>query len=80
MSKEHARYMAKSFNEKGISSISLDSDSSDEVRRGAKDKLISGDIKFIFVVDLYNEGVDIPLINTVLFLRPTESATVFISS
>ncbi|WP_313567374.1 DUF3427 domain-containing protein [Acetoanaerobium noterae] len=78
VSKEHARYMANSFNEKGISSISLDSDSSDEVRRGAKDKLISGDIKFIFVVDLYNEGVDIPQINTVLFLRPTESATLFI--
>ena len=35
-------------------------------------------IKFIFVVDLYNEGVDIPEIDTVLFLRPTESLTVFL--
>ena len=35
-------------------------------------------MKFIFVVDLYNEGIDIPEVNTVLFLRPTESLTVFL--
>ena len=40
--------------------------------------MVDGKIKFIFVVDLYNEGVDIPQVNTVLFLRPTESATVFL--
>lgn len=39
---------------------------------------MSGDIRFIFVVDIYNEGVDIPEVNTVLFLRPTESLTVFL--
>ena len=78
VSKKHARYMANSFTEKGLPSISLDSDSNDEIRKGAKGKLISGEIRFIFVVDLYNEGVDIPQVNTVLFLRPTESATIFI--
>ena len=74
----HARFMAEYFNAKGVSSISLDKDSSEEVRKTAKQRLVSGEIKFIFVVDLYNEGVDIPEIDTVLFLRPTESLTVFL--
>ena len=77
-SRAHAKYMAKVFNERGIPSISLDSNSDVNQRNSAKDDIISGKIKFIFVVDLYNEGVDIPQVNTVLFLRPTESATIFI--
>lgn len=52
--------------------------SSPEERVVAQRKLVSGEINFIFVVDLYNEGIDIPEINTVLFLRPTESLTVFL--
>lgn len=78
VSVEHAQFMAEYFNSKGINSISLDKDSNDEVRKTAKHRLVSGEIKFIFVVDLYNEGVDIPEIDTVLFLRPTESLTVFL--
>ncbi|WP_368293091.1 DUF3427 domain-containing protein [Dehalobacter sp. TBBPA1] len=78
VSKEHAVYMAESFNRSHIPSISLTSNSSDEERNTAKKKLVSGEIRFIFVVDLYNEGVDIPEINTVLFLRPTESLTIFL--
>lgn len=78
VSVEHARFMAAYFNSKGISSISLDKDSDDKVRKTAKQRLVSGEVKFIFVVDLYNEGVDIPEIDTVLFLRPTESLTVFL--
>lgn len=78
VSKEHAAYMSNAFNEAGIPSIALDSDSSRELRLTAQHKLIKGEIKFIFVVDLYNEGVDIPEVNTVLFLRPTESLTVFL--
>ena len=74
----HANYMAKYFNDKGIPSISLSSKSADDIRNDAKTDLLSGKINFIFVVDLYNEGVDIPAIDTVLFLRPTESATVFL--
>ena len=53
-------------------------DSPDEERSSAKNKLVHGNIKIIFVVDLYNEGVDIPEVNTVLFLRPTESLTIFL--
>ncbi|MBD7983998.1 DUF3427 domain-containing protein [Sporosarcina sp. Sa2YVA2] len=78
VSVEHAKYMAAYFNQKQIPSIALHRDSSDEERNTAKRKLESGEIKFIFVVDLYNEGIDIPEVNTVLFLRPTESLTVFL--
>ncbi len=74
----HAEYMAEYFCQHGINSIALSARSVDGIREDAKSKLISGEIKFIFVVDLYNEGVDIPEVNTILFLRPTESATVFI--
>ncbi len=74
----HASFMAKYFNEHGVSSIALSSKSVDDIRDDAKKDLVSDKIKFIFVVDLYNEGVDIPEINTILFLRPTESATVFL--
>lgn len=78
VSVEHAKFMAKSFNERNIPSIALHGNSKESERNDAKRKLVNGEIKFIFVVDLYNEGVDIPEINTVLFLRPTESLTVFL--
>ncbi|MFC4778201.1 DUF3427 domain-containing protein [Paenibacillus sp. GCM10023252] len=75
---EHALYMAKVFNEAGVPSLALHGGSSEEDRNQAKSKLVHGEIRMIFVVDLYNEGVDIPEVNTVLFLRPTESLTVFL--
>lgn len=78
VSVDHAAFMAEKFNECGIPSISLVGQSSDEERHTAKQRLVSGEIRFIFVVDIYNEGVDIPEVNTVLFLRPTESLTVFL--
>ena len=74
----HADFMATYFNSHGVPAISLSAKSMDDIRDDAKQDLISGKIKFIFVVDLYNEGVDIPQVNTILFLRPTESATVFL--
>ena len=75
---EHAQFMSDYFNEHGIPSIFLTGRSPDEERQTAKKKLIDGEIRFIFVVDIYNEGVDIPEVNTVLFLRPTESLTIFL--
>ena len=78
VSVEHAGFMSDFFNSCSIPSIALHGGSSDSERDTARKKLVSGEIKFIFVVDLYNEGVDIPEINTVLFLRPTESLTVFL--
>ncbi|MEO1814533.1 MAG: DUF3427 domain-containing protein [Acetobacterium sp.] len=78
VSQEHVKFMADFFNKMGIPSIYLISSSTDEERYTAKTRLLTGEIRFIFVVDLYNEGVDIPEINTVLFLRPTQSLTIFL--
>ena len=78
VSKEHSHFMAEHFNASGIPSISLVGESKDEEINTAKKRLVNGEIRFIFVVDIYNEGVDIPEINTVLFLRPTESLTIFL--
>lgn len=78
VSVEHAQFMADAFNHLGIPSVCLHGKSSFEERKNGPLKLRNGEIKIIFVVDLYNEGVDIPEVNTVLFLRPTESLTVFL--
>ncbi len=75
---DHAKYMEQYFNEHGVSSIVLTGSSDDDVRNRASQLLRSGNVKFIFVVNIYNEGVDIPEVNTILFLRPTESLTVFL--
>lgn len=78
VSVRHAEYMAKSFNNFGIPSAALSGMTDEETREKAQKKLRKREIHFIFVVDLYNEGIDIPEVNTVLFLRPTESLTVFL--
>ena len=64
VSKEHAKFMSKRFNELGIASIALTDESRKEERSEAKSKLVNKEIKFIFVADLYNEGVDIPEVKT----------------
>ena len=74
---EHARYMAQKFTLAGFKADYLTSENSlnrDDKRRSLKRK----EINYLFVVDIFNEGVDIPEIDTVLFLRPTESLTVFL--
>lgn len=78
VSVEHAEFMAAAFQEAGIPAACLHSGSSREERSTIQNRLVAREIHFIFVVDLYNEGVDIPEVNTILFLRPTESLTVFI--
>ena len=78
VSVDHAEFMCRHFKERGIPSMFLTGKSPEEERRSAKDQLVSGQVRFIFVVDIYNEGVDIPEVNTVLFLRPTESLTIFL--
>lgn len=78
VSKAHAEYMARFFDHHGLPSASLTSNSSEDLRRSVQEQLRNRGINFIFVVDLYNEGVDIPEVDTVLFLRPTESLTVYL--
>ena len=75
---DHAEYMCQYFNQHSIPSMFLTGASPDEERRNAKQDLVDGKVRFIFVVDIYNEGVDIPEVNTILFLRPTESLTIFL--
>lgn len=78
VSRDHARYMNDFFNQHGISSACLTSYSDNESRNCIQQRLVRKEINVICVVDIYNEGVDIPEIDTVLFLRPTESLTVFL--
>ncbi len=75
---EHARFMADHFNRCGVPALALTGESSDDVRASAQERLVKGELRVLFVVDIYNEGVDIPEVNTVLFLRPTESLTIFL--
>lgn len=77
VSQDHAQFMAEKFNLNGINAGVLTSNNSDE-RMILRQKLQQGKINFLFVVDIFNEGVDIPEIDTVLFLRPTESLTIFL--
>ncbi len=74
----HAAFMAELCREAGLSALALTSKSTEEERREAPQKLRSGELQIIFTVDLYNEGVDIVDVDTVLFLRPTESLTIFL--
>jgi len=74
----HAEYMAAYFTRHGVPALALSAKSADADRRSARDRLFRGEINIIFTVDLFNEGVDIPEIDAVLFLRPTESLTVFL--
>lgn len=77
VSQEHARYMAEKFTLAGLKADYLTSDNS-IYRTEVREKLKRKDINYLFVRDIFNEGVDIPEIDTVLFLRPTESLTVFL--
>lgn len=74
----HAEYMAAVFTRCGIPATALSANSDDDLRRSVQQKLVNREINFVFVVDLYNEGVDIPEVDTILLLRPTESLTVFL--
>lgn len=80
-SRKHAEEMAKEFSSRGIPSAAVYSNADGEFsmdRTEAIEKLESGKIKIIFSVDMFNEGVDIPSVDMVMFLRPTESPIVFL--
>ena len=77
VSKKHAVFMASQFNSKGLKAAYLTSDNASDrnsILQGFKAKAFN----YLFVVDIFNEGVDIPEIDTLLFLRPTESLTIFL--
>lgn len=80
-SRAHAEYMAKYFNENKIKSVAVYSGEKGEFseeRDEAIRKLVKGELQVIFSVDMFNEGLDVPSIDLVMFLRPTESPTIFL--
>lgn len=77
VSKEHAQYMAQQFSLQGLKADVLTSDNRHE-RQRKQQSLRAGEINVLCVVDIFNEGVDIPEVDTLLFLRPTESLTIFL--
>jgi superfamily II DNA or RNA helicase/HKD family nuclease len=78
VTRAHAHFMADRFREAGFQAAALDSESSAADRQRTLDDLKAGRIQVIFSVDLFNEGLDIPDVDTLLLLRPTNSATVFL--
>lgn len=73
----HARFMTGRLNAAGIPAECVVGDSSAEDRRAAPERLARGEINAIVTCDLYNEGVDLPFVNTLLLLRPTQSPVLF---
>lgn len=74
----HAEYMAEQFNLFGIPALAVSSKLNIDERRRAIEQLREGTIKIIFAVDIFNEGIDIPAVNTLLLLRPTQSPVLFV--
>ncbi|MGX1483608.1 superfamily II DNA or RNA helicase/HKD family nuclease [Streptomyces griseus] len=74
----HAYFMAKYFQRAGINARALSGETPRHERKAALDDLRTGSLQVIFSVDLFNEGLDIPDVDTLLLLRPTSSATVFL--
>ena len=78
VSVDHAKFMAKHFTAHGIPARPVSGESTPDERRDALNDLRRGAVQVLFTVDLYNEGVDVPDVNTLLMLRPTESPTLFL--
>lgn len=74
----HARFMADQFNDAGVPAMAVSAESDVETRSSALAQLRSGKLAIVFSVDLFNEGVDIPSVDTLILLRPTDSPTVFL--
>lgn len=78
VSVEHAKFMARRFTDAGIPSLAVYGEDPEGVRAEAPRLLRERAVNVLFTCDLYNEGVDLPYVDTLLFLRPTQSATVFL--
>lgn len=78
VSVRHAEFMADRFRAAGIAALAVSADTPREERRAALAALRGRTVNVLFAVDLFNEGLDIPDVDTLLLLRPTQSATVFL--
>jgi len=77
VSVRHAEFMADRFKEAGIPAIAVTGGTDRRIREGIPGRLASGDLRIVCTCDLYNEGVDLPDVNTLLLLRPTQSPVLF---
>jgi superfamily II DNA or RNA helicase len=75
---KHAQFMAERFRHAGINAVAISGSSPLDERSQALRDLARGKIQIVFAVDLFNEGVDLPTVDTLLLLRPTESPTLFL--
>jgi len=78
VSVEHAEFMAAHFSRRGIPALAVHGGSPADQRSDAPRALREREINVLFTCDLYNEGVDLPFVDTLLLLRPTMSATLFL--
>lgn len=78
VSQRHADFMRRYFREQGIASAAVHAGSSSDSRSVSLERLAAGELKVVFAVDMFNEGVDVPAIDTVMMLRPTESQIVWL--
>ncbi len=78
VSVEHAKFMARRFGEAGVPAMAVIGESDSEERSQAASRLREREVNVLFTCDLYNEGVDLPFVDTLLLLRPTQSATLFL--
>ena len=78
VSVRHAEFMAAECNQRGLNAAVLVGDTEDQARRQHIEDLGAGRLTLLFTRDVLNEGLDVPEVNTVLFLRPTESLTIFL--
>lgn len=79
--KEEACKLSEMFNQRGFHTCALTGEASEKQRQEAMDSLESneeGSLDYIFTVDIFNEGIDIPKVNQVVMLRPTQSSIIFI--
>lgn len=80
--KNEAHELSNLFNKRGYNTVALSGDNSQSERENAISRLEQNDLNnhldYIFTVDIFNEGVDIPAVNQVIMLRPTQSAIVFV--
>jgi superfamily II DNA or RNA helicase/HKD family nuclease len=74
----HARFMARVFQDAGIAAIAVSGETPEPERKAALRDLAKGEVNVVFSVDLFNEGIDVPRVDTLLLLRPTDSATLFL--
>jgi superfamily II DNA or RNA helicase/HKD family nuclease len=78
VSVEHAKYMARTFSQYGVLAEAIDGSTPHEFRKAALRSLAEGKLNIIFSVDLFNEGVDVPSVDTLLMLRPTDSPVLYV--